>query len=623
MRLAEKRIRNQKTSKEVGLFLAGCGLIRALKPVGALRYGTNGFVVVVVPPGYRTEEFENAAFAIMNGARDEWGTDWVQKGVRVRLANPPRKKGTPHNPISIYDLKGLDILIAKDIAEVPRDVRFAAAAVLLVEPPTVGHINAARRLSGKMPFSEEFASSLARRPQNIVLAALHKPTSAEDRVQELDDLDKVESSGPSLFDLPGYSDVKPWAESLVQSVTRWRQRSLEWRLARAGVLLSGLPGTGKTLFASALASALEMRLVSTTVGTWQSAGALDDMLAAMRKDFENVNDGRGAVFFIDEIDAIGTRLSRPSGYHGDQYWQVVVTNFLTLLSSLGEGVVIVAATNFPDWIDPAILRSGRIDDHFTLSLPDKLTRAEILYHHTGGLLPIEPLADVAEDLEGKSGADLERLVRGAYRTAIKEDRELELHDLIAQLPEKLHYTPEQQLRIAVHECGHALASLALGHATSATIEIKERFDPTGDGYLGGITTYDLVPDYFPTATTLRNRIAVSLSGMAAEIAVFGDASIGAGGPVGSDVERATTVARRMIGSYGLGKTPIWMGTVKDLADKPLPERLEIEVSQILDEELERMVSMMTEGRERILALAADVVTHLTVKLERSEIAKAA
>lgn len=619
MQFVNAKVRNQKLSKDTGVFLAGCGLVRATKAIGRLRYSLDGFIVFVVPPGYRTEEYEAAAFAIMGAVRD----DWVDKEIRVRLANPARKKGTPHKPVSIFDLKGLNIVIASDIGEVPKDVRFAAAAVLFVEPPTAQHINAARRMSGKMPFSDVVASEIAKRPQNVLLAAVLKPNLTEDKIQEIDDFDRLEAEGPNLFDLPGYDEVKPWARGLVENVSRWRQRTLEWKLARAGVLVSGLPGTGKTLFASALAAALGMRLVSTTVGAWQSTGTLDDMLAAMRKTFENVNDGRGAVLFIDEIDAIGKRLARPSGHHSDQYWQVVVTDFLTLLSGLGEGVVVVAATNYPDWIDSAILRAGRIDDHFTLSLPDRLTRAEILNHHAGGVLPLESLVDIAEDLDGKAGADLERLVRDALKAARSEDRELELRDLEAQLPEKLRYTPEQCLRLAVHESGHALAALALGHATGATIEIKDSFDPSLDGFLGGTTTYDLVPDYFPTATTLRNRIAVSLSGMAAEVAVFGDPSIGSGGTIGSDVERATAIARRMVGSYGLGKTPVFMGTVKELADKPLPERLEVEVSQIIDEEYERMLSTMTEERERVLALAADVVTHRIVKIERSGLAKAA
>jgi len=619
MQFVDAKARNQKLSKDTGVFLAGCGLVRATRAIGRLRYGVHGFMIVVVPPGYRTEEYEAAALAIIRVKRD----DWFDKETRVRLANPPRKKGTVHRPISIFDLTGLDILIARDIASVPKDVRFAATVVLYVDPPTAQHIHAARRLLGNSPFSDDVAAMLAKCPQNVQLAAVLKPTFTEDKIHEIDDFDRIETDGPSLFDLPGYEEVKPWARDLVKGVSRWRQRTLEWKLARAGVLVSGLPGTGKTLFASALATALGMRLVSTTVGAWQSTGTLDDMLAAMRKTFESVNDGKGAVLFVDEIDAIGTRLTRPSGHHGDHYWQVVVTDFLTLLSSLGEGVIIVAATNYPDWIDPAILRAGRIDDHFALSLPNKLTRAEILNHHAGGVLPLESLVDIAEDLDGKAGADLERLVRDALRVARSEDRELELRDLEAQLPQKLDYTFEQCLRLAVHESGHALAALALGHATGATIEIKDSFDPSLDGFVGGTTTYDIIPDYFPTAASLRNRIAVSLAGMAAEIAVFGDPSIGSGGEIGSDIERATAIARRMVGSYGLGETPVFMGTVKELADKPLPERLEVEVSQMIAEEKERMLSMMTEERERVLALATEVVTHRIVKIERGGLAEAA
>ncbi|MGO8661536.1 AAA family ATPase [Rhizobium ruizarguesonis] len=127
----------------------------------------------------------------------------------------------------------------------------------------------------------------------------------------------------------------------------------------------GPPGTGKTLFASALATALGVRLVSVTVGAWQSAGALDDMLAAMRKTFENVNDGRGAVLFIDEIDAIGKRLARTSGNHNDQYWQVVVTDFFGIMEQVpqedfnqGHNPIVCQDLRFPT--DRAIPHRGAV-----------------------------------------------------------------------------------------------------------------------------------------------------------------------------------------------------------------------------------------------------------------------
>ncbi|MGO4355626.1 AAA family ATPase [Rhizobium sp. RAF36] len=623
MKFADPRTRTEALLKDVAVLLAGCGLARAARDVGRLRYRVNGFLVFVVPPGYRVDEYEAAALAVLGVKRNSWTGDWVDKDVRVRLASPPRVKGTPHRPASIFDLKGVDILIAGNIDEVPKDVRFAATAVVFVDPPTAQHINAARRLFGKEPFSIEVASELAKRPQNAMLAAILKPDFTEDCIAVIDGFNSLDATGPSLFELPGYDEVKPWARDLVDNVSRWRDKKLAWKLVRAGVLLSGPPGTGKTLFASALATALGMRLVSTTVGAWQSAGALDDMLAAMRRTFEDVNDGKGAVLFLDEIDAIGKRLAKPSGDPSDTYWQVVVTDFLTLLSTLGEGVVVVGATNFPDWIDSAILRAGRIDEHFVLSLPDTQTRAEILSHHAGGVLPPESLTDIALELEGKPGADLERLVQRAQRAARNDNRELELRDLEAQLPEKVPYTAEQLLRLAAHEVGHGLVSLALGHSTAAMIEIRDSFDPSGEGSIGGSTVYNLEPDHFPTETTLLNRIAVSLAGMAAEFVVFGDRSIGAGGIIGSDIERATAVARRMVGSYGLGKSPVFMGTVKDLGDKPLPEKMEAEVAQILENQWERVRNMLMKDRERILGLAGDIVAHGSVKLERTGTASAA
>ncbi len=623
MQFADKVARFKRISKDPAVFLAASALLRAAYSVSPLRFGFSGFLVFVVPPGYNTAPYEAAATDILNIKRDEWSADWVNKDPRVRLANPPKVKGTPHRPASIFDLKGLDILIAQDLSEVPRDVRFAATAVLQVEPPTVGQINGARRLWSRTPFSEEFASSLARQPHNVILAAVLKPTAAESKIEELDAINRIETTGPSLFDLPGYAEVMPWAKDLARDVERWRKKALDWKLVRSGVLISGPPGTGKTLFASALATALEMRVVSATLGEWQSAGALDDMLAAMRATFNSVNDGKGAILFVDEFDAIGTRLARPSGHQGDQYWQVVVDDFLKLVSTIGDGVIFVGATNYPQWIDPAILRDGRVDNHFTLSLPDTVTRAQILRHHVGDALSVESLMDLADELDGRSGAQLDRLVRDAQRAARNEDRELQLGDLEAQLPAMLDYTAEQQLRFAVHEVGHAVSSLALKHSFSANIEVRRRFDPEADDAFGGRTIYDLVPDHVPTETSLLNRIAIAVSGMAAEQAVFGDRSLGSGGTSGSDLEFATGLARKLVGSYGLGTTPIFIAAAKDVGDRPLPQALEDEAMQILRDQYEGALSMMTAERERILSVASDVMAHGTIRIERSGEAKAA
>ncbi|MBB3315900.1 hypothetical protein FHT77_001765 [Rhizobium sp. BK181] len=609
----------KKYSKDPAKLIAGFGIVRALRGAGLLRQGAIGYVVLVVPEDYRTDEYEAAAFTVLGAKRD----DWVEQAVSVRLANPPFKKGSSNGRISIYDTKGLDVLIARDVDEVPRDVLFAATAVLRLDPPTPAHVNAARRVCGRSPLSPGAATIISRKSQGQLLAAVLKPDLAEDRIDQIDEIVRVDPIGPSLFDLPGYDAIKDWAADIAKDVIRWKQKGLAWNFVARGAIISGVPGTGKTHFASALANALGLRLVTATVGGWQATGALDDMLAAMRRTFAEAAEAKGALLFIDEIDSIGMRNARPTGYHGDQYWQTVVNEALFLLNRPGDGVLVVGATNFPDWIDPALKRAGRLESHFVLPLPDKTTRAQILGHHTDGIFPFESLEQIAEDLDGKTGADIEQLVRDALRKARNEGRELCLQDLKAQLPEKLFYTPEQQLRIAVHEAGHALVSLALGHSTGAMIEIKDSFDPSGDGFIGGKVTYDLKEDYFPTETSLRTRIAVSFAGMAAEKAVFGDRSIGGGGAMGTDVELATTLARRMVGSYGLGRIPMFLGTARDLKDKPLSDSLEAEVAQLLEEEWERTLSLVFEQQEQLLDLAKHVVVHRSLKIDRDGTPKAA
>ncbi|RVJ59523.1 AAA family ATPase [Sinorhizobium medicae] len=601
-------------------FLAYCVLRRALKEWGRSPHSpADGFFILVVPPGHRAHVYKTAMHLLLDIEREEWGEQYG----KIRLASPVKKKGSADKQISVFDLKGLRVLIANHIAEVPKDIRFAAQRIVDVETPQARHINAARRVAGRSPISNEHAAALAGRPQNVIVAAIFKKMISDKEIAELIDLDRPDVAGPCLFELPGYHDVKPWVRGLRRDVEQWRRGSLVWKELSRGVILSGPPGTGKTLFAGAFATTLGFRLIATTVGAWQSAGHLNDTLNAMRKSFDDANDGRGAVLFIDEFDSVGTRPARPSGHHNDQYWQIVINEFLSMLNNLGEGVVVVGATNNPEWIDPAILRAGRIENHFTLTLPDASTRAEILRYHTDGKLSFEALTEIGGELDGKSAASLEELVRYARQDAREDNRELEVRDLRARLPEKRPYTLEQQFRLGVHEAGHALVSLALGYASSATIEIKDSFDPTATSFPGGQTSYELLDDYLPTEATLLNRIAVALAGMAAEAAVFEHRSVGSGGVVGSDVERATAIARRLVGSYGLGKSPVFLGAVEEVVNKPLPDLFENEVVEILRVQYERAYTMLVDERERVVGLAADAVAHGRVKIERAGQADAA
>ncbi|MBU2326187.1 MAG: AAA family ATPase, partial [Alphaproteobacteria bacterium] len=556
--------------------------------------------------------YKKACHVLLNVDGDEWGLHREA----VRLANTTKRKKTIEHEPSIFDLRGLRILLVTHINEVPKEVRFVAKRILSLCPPVAEDVHATRRILGLPTLSKEQVSVLIGKPESIMLAGVLKPQWCADDTRALLELEHSDEEGPSLFDVPGFEEQKVWARSLAKDIKLWRQGKLGWKDIGQSALVSGPPGVGKTYFASALSSALGFRLIQATVGGWQSGGYLNDMLAAMRRSFDEAKASGGAVLFIDEFDSIGSRPTRPTGRPNETYWQVVINEFLSLMNAPGEGVIVIGATNFPEWIDPAILRAGRIEKHFKLGLPDTTTRAEILRYHTGGSLPFESLTELADDLEGKSAAALEELVRSARRLSRNEDRELQLRDLRAVMPERKGYSPEEQFRLGVHEAGHALIALTLNCARSATIEIRDTFDVSPGSYMRGRTSYDLFDDNLPTESVLLNRIAMSLAGMAAEAVVFGDRSLGSGGLVGSDVEHATSIARRLVGSYGLGDTPYFFATPEELDDERMPPALEAESMKILRTQYERVIGILFREKEHLISLAAEAVAHGKVLIER-------
>lgn len=612
MKSINKRDQLRTLAKDPIKYLAYRGIRAALEKSRPYSSCDEGFKIVVVPSGFQPLAYKSAMHLVLGVASEEWG---VLSG-EIRLANPLKNKASLDKPISVFDLEGLRVLIAGNIDEVPADVRFAASDVLYLEAPSAKDIVVSRRILGREPLGDEVAQFLVGKPQNLIVASIYRKSVELDDVQSLFNSAVLGSTKPDLFELPGFDELKYWAKEVQSDVEKWKLGKLSWKDIDHGALVSGPPGTGKTLFASALAESLGFKLITATVGGWQAAGSLDDMLREMRKSFHEANSVGRAVLFFDEFDSIGRRAAGPSGDHNDQYWRVVINHFLNQMNGIHDGVVMVAATNHPEWIDPAILRAGRIERHFVLSLPDKMTRAEILKYYLGDALDITTLLTIAGDLEGKTAASLEDIVRTARRIARDKNRDIALSDLEATLPDKLPYTLEQQFQLAVHEAGHALIALSLGFAKSATIEIQDTFDPTSDGYLGGRTTYEQHDDHFPTESSLLNRIAVCLSGMAAEAVVFNNRSVGSGGVTGSDIERATAIARRMVGSYGLGKSPVFVGSVEVVGDTQLRHGLDEEVVEILQTQYERATAILKNEKERLLELAADVVNNPTVTIER-------
>jgi len=188
---------------------------------------------------------------------------------------------------------------------------------------------------------------------------------------------------PRVETLSGYGEARAWGLELKEDLGLWRAGKLGWEEMSAKLLLSGPPGTGKTTFARALCNTLQVPLLATSVAAWMEPGYLGDVLIRMNAAFAEAEASKPAILFIDEIDGINTR-----GSSGEwtTYWDQIVNRLLELLdgTSQTDGVVVIGATNNPDRIDKALLRSGRLEKHIVIQRPDTEALIGILRHHLKG-----------------------------------------------------------------------------------------------------------------------------------------------------------------------------------------------------------------------------------------------
>lgn len=222
--------------------------------------------------------------------------------------------------------------------------------------------------------------------------------------------------------LSGYGEAADWAGSLKLDLDLWRQGLLDWSELSSRLLLSGPPGTGKTTFAKALCNTLQVPLLATSVARWLEASYLGDVLKSIDATFTVASEHRPAILFIDEIDNLGSRASADSrGHKGhDDYWSSLINRILELIDGAArtEGVIIVAATNLPEKLDPALLRSGRLERHVQIPRPDIETLTGILAHHLG-----EDLAKVIETAPKPETPEVIRLDDEAEPEAINSSAE--------------------------------------------------------------------------------------------------------------------------------------------------------------------------------------------------------
>ncbi len=430
-------------------------------------------------------------------------------------------------------------------------------------------------------------------------------------------------------DVAGADEEKEELEEIVQFLRDPKRYTELGAHIPKGVLLVGPPGTGKTLLAKAVAGEADTAFLSISgsdfVEMYVGVGA-----SRVRDLFEQAKKQSPAIVFIDEIDAVGRQ--RGSGLGGGHDEREQTLNQLLVEMdgfAANEGVVVLAATNRVDILDPALLRPGRFDRQVFVGLPDIKGREEILKIHARGkpLAEDVDLARVARATAGFTGADLENLLNEAALLTGRQNKKFITEEAIHQSVIKVIAGPEKHSRVvpeterrltAYHEAGHAVVMHAL-----PDLDPVHQITIVPRGQAGGMTIYLPEEDRsYLSRNYMLDRVAGLLGGRAAEEMMLGDISTGAS----SDIQRATAIARKMVGTYGMsakmgnvafdaggdevfiGKS---MGHTRPYSEQTAAE-MDAEIRAIIDEAYRKCREILARYKTELTAVAEYLLEHETM-----------
>jgi cell division protease FtsH len=437
---------------------------------------------------------------------------------------------------------------------------------------------------------------------------------------------KPQTSKVTFADVAGQENAKREVSELVDYLRHPEQFRRVGAEVPRGVLLMGPPGTGKTLMAKALAGEAGVPFytisASEFIEVFVGVGA-----ARVRRLFEAAKKSAPSIIFIDELDSIGRTRGTGLGGGHDEREQTLNQILAELDGFTGrEAVIVVAATNRPDVLDPALLRPGRFDRHVTLDLPDRRDRQAILEVHTRKV----PLAagvaldTVAAGTPGFSGADLKNLVNEAAILAARQQRrEVTAQDfdeardrLLMGSVRTLAIQPEERHRLAVHEAGHTLAAHFLPHADPL---YKVTIIPRGQA-LGGTQQLPEQERHTLPEEYLRDRLAVILAGRTAEQFLLGTVSSGAD----DDIRQATHLARAMVARWGMSES-VGPVDLRDSESHPFlgreiaqPRHFSEHSAQAVDEAVHDLLQQAEARARKLIELRREALERLIAELEEHE-----
>ena len=414
----------------------------------------------------------------------------------------------------------------------------------------------------------------------------------------------AERPSVTFADVAGIDEVKADLQEVVDFLREPQKYQRLGGTQPKGVLLIGAPGTGKTLLARAVAG--EAKVPFFSIAASEFVEAIVGVGASRVRDlFAKARAAAPAIIFIDELDAIGRSRSAALRVGGNDEQEQTLNQILTEMDGFDsrEGVIVLAATNRADVLDPALLRPGRFDRRITVQAPDRQGRAAILRIHSRNvpLAPDVDLDQIASQTPGMVGADLKNLVNEAALSAARKggvavtmaDFADAIERILLGTQRKIILTPADRERIAYHESGHALLGLLVAGADPVK---KVTIVPRGQAL--GVTLQSPVDDRFNYGEDyLRARMVGALGGRAAEKLVYGVVTTGAE----NDLLQVTRIAQQMVVRWGMSPKvgPLNFGEADGNAfqQKPYGE----ETANLIDEEVRRISEECLESAEKLLS----------------------